>query len=60
MTKSIVQIVLTATVDMSPEEFIEKYNTILIKGVGAYLHNIKDECVELHVEDYEIPGIEEL
>lgn len=60
MKKSIVQIVITATVDMSPEDFIEDYNTILIRKAGVYLHNIKDGCVELHVEDFDITGIEEL
>lgn len=60
MKKSIVQIVVTATVDMSPEEFLENYNTILVKGVGLYVHSIKDVSVELDVQDFEFTGIEEL
>lgn len=60
MKKSFVQFVVTATVEMSPEEFIEKYNTILIERVGIYLHAINGNSVSPVVEDYEIIGVEEV
>lgn len=58
--KSLFQIVITASVEMSPDEFIERHNTILIERVGLHIHSLHANMVSPIVEDFEIIGIEEL
>ena len=60
MSQSYVQMVLTLTVEMSPERFIELYNPILIEKVGLSIHAHNHNMISPTVDDYEITAIEKV
>lgn len=60
MGQSIMKIVVIATVEMTPNQFLEKYNTILIERMNLSLQAHGDNYVDLNADDFEITRIEEL
>lgn len=60
MGQSIMKIVVIATVEMTPEQFLEDYNTILIERMDLSLQALGDNYITLNADDFEITRIEEL
>ncbi|WP_144509903.1 hypothetical protein [Bacillus sp. FJAT-22090] len=60
MGESILKIVIIATVEKTPEEFLKTHSNILIDDVTVTLHGTKNNDLSLEVEDFYVSNIESI